>query len=41
MDGPDRWKATYTGDLIDLAGKVTKKIAYGTANGTRMKVGMP
>ena len=41
MDGPDRWNATYTGDLIDLAGKVTKKIAYGTSNGTRMKVELP
>jgi hypothetical protein len=41
MDGPDRWNATFTGDLIDLAGKVTKKIAYGTADGTRMKVERP
>ncbi len=41
MNGPDRWNATYTGDLIDLAGKVTKKVAYGTAEGTRMKVEQP
>ena len=38
MDGPDHWNTTYTGDLIDLTGKVTKKISYGTAEGTRMKV---
>lgn len=41
MDGPDRWNATFSGDLIDLEGKVTKKIAYGTVDGTRMKVEMP
>lgn len=38
MDGPDHWNATYTGDVIDLSGKVTKKAFYGAADGTRMKV---
>ena len=41
MAGPDRWSATFTGDAIDLAGKVTKKVATGTAEGTRMKVERP
>ena len=41
MDGPDRWNTTFSADVIDLAGKVTKKVAYGTAEGTRMKVEMP
>ena len=41
MDGPDRFTSTYTGDLIDLAGKVTKKFATGTTENTRMKLEKP
>ncbi len=41
MDGPDRFTSTYTGDLIDLAGKVTKKFAFGTTENTRMKLEQP
>lgn len=41
MDGPDHWNATYTGDFIDLTGKVMKKVAYGTSEGSRMKVEQP
>jgi len=41
MDGPDHFTATHTTDLIDLAGKVTKKVLYGASDGTRMKVEMP
>ena len=41
MDGPDHFTATYTADLIDLAGKVTKKVAYGTSESTRLEVELP
>ena len=41
MDGPDHFTATHTTDLFDLAGKVTKKVLYGTSDGTRMKVETP
>ncbi len=41
MDGPDHFTAAYTADLFDLAGKVTKKVVYGTSDSTRMKVEMP
>lgn len=41
MDGPDHFTATYTADLIDLAGKVTKKVLYGPSDGTRMQVELP
>lgn len=41
MDGPDHFTATYTADLVDLTGKVTKKVVYGTSDSTRMKVEQP
>ncbi|MCE7986035.1 MAG: hypothetical protein DYG89_33070 [Caldilinea sp. CFX5] len=41
MDGPDHFTATYTADVIDLAGKVTKKVVYGTSESTRMEVVLP
>jgi hypothetical protein len=41
MDGPDHFTATYTADAIDQAGKVTKKVVYGTADSTRMEVELP
>ena len=41
MDGPDHFTATSTTDLIDVAGKVTKKVIYGTSDSTRMKVEQP
>lgn len=41
MDGPDHFTATYTADLFDLAGEVTKKVVYGTSDSTRMKVERP
>ncbi|MFN8491767.1 MAG: hypothetical protein U0350_29475 [Caldilineaceae bacterium] len=41
MDSTDHFTGTYTLDLIDLAGKVTKKVAYGTLESTRMEVELP
>lgn len=41
MDGNDHFTATYTADVIDLAGKVTKKVVYGTSESTRMEVELP
>jgi len=38
MAGANHFKATYTADLIDLAGNVTKKVLYGPAEGTRLQV---
>lgn len=41
MNGPDHFTATYTADLIDLVGKVTKKVVYGSSDRTRMQVELP
>jgi hypothetical protein len=41
MDGANHFNATYTADLIDLAGKVTKKVLYGPAEGTRLQLERP
>jgi len=41
MDGADHFTATYTADLIDLAGKVTKKVVYGASESTRLEVELP
>jgi hypothetical protein len=41
MNDADQFTATYTADLIDLAGKVTKKVVYGASESTRMKVELP
>jgi hypothetical protein len=41
MDGSDQFTATYTADAIDLEGKVTKKVVYGTSESTRMEVELP
>lgn len=41
MDGPDHFSAPYTADMIDLTGKVTKKVIYGPSDGTRMEVELP
>jgi hypothetical protein len=41
MDDSDHFKCTYTADLIDLAGKVTKKAVYGICTGTRLEVELP
>ena len=41
MDGPDHFTDTYTADAIDLAGKVTKKVVYGSGEGSRMEVELP
>jgi hypothetical protein len=38
MDGANHFNATYTADLIDLAGNVTKNVLYGPAEGTRLKL---
>ena len=41
MDGPDHFTSTYTADVIDLAGKVTKNVVHGTSDSTRMEVELP
>lgn len=41
MDSPDHFNATYTADVIDLAGKVNKNVVHGTAESTRMEVVLP
>jgi hypothetical protein len=41
MDNSDHFKCTYTADLIDLAGKVTKNVASGSSNSTRLEVELP
>lgn len=41
MDGYDHFNATYTADSFDLAGKVTKNVVNGTAEGTRLEVALP
>ncbi len=41
MDDADHFTATYTADAIDLAGKVTKKVVYGTSESTRLEVELP
>lgn len=41
MDGPDHFIDQYVADRIDLAGKVTKKVRYGSAEGTRLEVELP
>ncbi len=41
MDGPDHFTCTYTADLFDLAGKVTKNVASGTCESTRLEVELP
>jgi hypothetical protein len=41
MEGSDHFTATYTADAIDLDGKVTKKVVYGTAESTRLEVELP
>jgi len=37
MDSADHFNAPYTADIIDLTGKVTKKVLYGPSEGTRLK----
>lgn len=41
MKDADHFTATYTADLIDLAGKVAKNVVYGASDSTRMKVEWP
>lgn len=41
MEGVDHFSGQYTADIIDLAGKVTKKVIYGPFTGTRMEVELP
>jgi hypothetical protein len=41
MDGPNRFTCTFTADAIDLTGKVTKKVASGTCESTRLEIGQP
>ena len=41
MDGPDHFTDQFVADRIDLAGKVTKKVRYGSAEGTRLEVELP
>jgi hypothetical protein len=41
MNGSDHFTATYTADLIDLAGKVTKNVASGSSKSTRLEVEIP
>jgi hypothetical protein len=41
MDSPDHYTSTYTADVIDLAGKVTKNVVHGTSESTRMEVELP
>jgi hypothetical protein len=41
MDKPNHFTCTYTADLVDLTGKVTKKVASGTCESTRLEVELP
>jgi len=41
MDSADHINISYTADLIDPAGNVTKNVLYGPADGTRLKVERP
>jgi hypothetical protein len=41
MAGSNRFTCTFTADAIDLTGKVTKKVASGTCQSTRLEVGQP
>jgi hypothetical protein len=41
LDSSDHFTATYTADVIDLAGKVTKNVVHGTSDSTRMEVVLP
>ncbi len=41
MDSANHFNAPYTADLIDLNGKVTKKVLYGPSEGTRLQVERP
>jgi len=38
MDSADHINSSYTADLIDPAGNVTKNVLYGPAEGTRLKL---
>ena len=41
LSGGTRWINSQPISRADLAGKVTKKVVYGTAEGTRMEVELP
>ena len=41
MDSPNHFTATYTADLIDLTGKVTKKVVHGSSDSTRLQAEQP
>src|SRR5215470_15497497 len=41
MDSADHINISYTADLIDPAGNVTKNVLYGPADGTRLKLEQP
>jgi hypothetical protein len=41
MDGADHFTATYTADIIERTGQVTKNVVYGASRSTRMKVELP
>ena len=41
MDSPNHFTGTYTADLIDLTGKVTKNVVYGSSDSTRLLAEQP
>lgn len=41
MAGRNRFTCTFTADSIDLTGKVTKNVASGTCESTRLEIGQP
>jgi hypothetical protein len=41
MDRPDHFTCTFTADAFDLAGKVTKNVASGTCQSTRLEMELP
>jgi hypothetical protein len=38
LDDTNHWNATYTADIFDVAGNVTKNVIHGPASGTRLVV---
>jgi hypothetical protein len=41
LDGADRWNATFTADVIDTSGNVTKNAFSGNVSATRLKISNP
>ena len=41
MDRPNHFTGTFTADFFDLAGKVTKNVASGSSESTRLEVELP